>query len=291
MIKSMTGYGRARSESQDASVDVVVSSVNHRFLDLQLRMPDELGAWESRIRKVVQSCCDRGRLNLSIDVQRVGGGAYQLNRPLVEALLGALEQLKAQFGLRGEIDINLLLQFPKALQSASGSLDELDGLADQLDSTLHDALSSLVEMRRIEGRELAKELEGRLDSLSAGLVEINEEAGALVENARHRLERRLEELKPSVQIDEMRLAQEILLMAQRSDITEEITRLNSHIEQFRGLLSASEPVGKKMDFLLQEMNREANTILSKAQGLKISKAAVQIRSDIEKLREQVQNVE
>ncbi|MBI4468773.1 MAG: YicC family protein [Acidobacteria bacterium] len=291
MIKSMTGYGRAHSESDDFTVDVVVSSVNHRFLDLQLRMPEELGAWESSVRKLVQAHCERGRLNLNISFEGGRGGNYQVNRSMVASVLAAVDQLKRDFHLSGEVDVNALLQLPKIVQPATSSVDDLQGLYEQIERTLKEALEGLVNMRVVEGRELGQELNKRLDFIADGLREIESESGALVENARLRLHRRLEEMKLNVQIDENRLGQEIALMAQRSDITEEITRLKSHIEQFRGLLEGGKPVGKKLDFLLQEMNREANTILSKAQGLLISRSAVQIRSEIEKLREQVQNVE
>jgi uncharacterized protein (TIGR00255 family) len=291
MIKSMTGFGRGTFQNGDVAIAVTISTVNHRFGDVQLRLPEELAALESRLRAVVLNVCQRGRINVTVGLEQTRDVLYELNRPMIRGYLAALQMMKQEFSISGEVDINTLTLLPKVVQPASTLSDLDETLGKGLEQAVSQALASVVEMRVVEGREIAREMSARLDVIWQHLDLIEREAHQVLPLARERLLKRLEEFNTDTGIDETRLAQEVILLAQRNDISEEIARLKSHIEQYRGLLAADEPVGKKLDFLLQEMNREANTIQAKSSGLTIARAAIEIRTEIEKLREQVQNVE
>jgi uncharacterized protein (TIGR00255 family) len=216
---------------------------------------------------------------------------YELNRSMIRSYLAALQMMKDEFSIGGEVDINTLALLPNVIQPVRDVKNVEEILGTGFEQALRQALTSVVEMRVTEGQEIAREMSERLDLIEKHLEIIERQARVILVAARERLLKRLEEFKRDVDIDETRLAQEVILLAQRGDISEEITRLKSHIEQFRALLAADEPAGRKLEFLLQEMNREANTIQSKSSGLAITKAAIEIRTEIEKLREQVQNVE
>jgi uncharacterized protein (TIGR00255 family) len=270
---------------------VTISTVNHRFADLQCRLPEELAGFESRLRALVQSFCQRGRINVTVVLERKREMLYELNRSMIRSYLAALQMMKDEFSIGGEVDINTLALLPNVIQPVRDVKNVEEILGTGFEQALRQALTSVVEMRVTEGQEIAREMSERLDLIEKHLEIIERQARVILVAARERLLKRLEEFKRDVDIDETRLAQEVILLAQRGDISEEITRLKSHIEQFRALLAADEPAGRKLEFLLQEMNREANTIQSKSSGLAITKAAIEIRTEIEKLREQVQNVE
>ncbi len=291
MIKSMTGFGRGTYHNEEITIEIVISTVNHRFTDLQLRLPDELAGAEPQVRALVQSYCQRGRVNVTVSLGQTRDVAYELNRPMIRGYLAALDMMKKEFSINGEIDINTLASLPNVIQPMS----HFDGLEASLGAGLEAAvtlaLRSVVEMRTVEGQGIAKEMAERLDTIEQNLSIVEREARAVLEVARERLQKRVHDLAAEVNIDENRLAQEVVLLAQRADISEEINRLKSHIEQYRALLDSEEPAGRKLEFLLQEMNRESTTIQAKSSGLNISRAAIEIRTEIEKLREQVQNVE
>ncbi len=291
MIKSMTGFGRGIYQSEDVVIRATISTVNHRFIDIQLRMPEELIGLELRVRGLIQKFCKRGRINVTILIEQMREIPYRLNRPMIRGYLAALEMMRKEFSIGGEIDINTLAALPGVIQPATDLGDLEETLAAGLEAALGQALESVVHMRAVEGREMAKEMRERLATIERHLEVIERHAHGVLELARERLQRRLQELAADVNIDETRFAQEVVMLAQRGDISEEISRLKSHIEQYRSLLESEEPVGRKLEFLLQEMNREATTIQSKSSGLPVSQAAIEIRSEIEKLREQVQNVE
>jgi uncharacterized protein (TIGR00255 family) len=291
MIKSMTGFGQGTAEGENFKVRVDIRSVNNRFLDVHTRMPQEMGSLELTVKKQVQAALHRGRVDVTISVEQMKQATFEINRPLVSGYLNALKGLKNEFGLEGEPSLELIAKMPGALQVSqdSGRLDE--SLVAGIIAAVSQAVVSLTEMRLVEGQELGHELNSRLDNIESQMPTIESEAERLPGIYREKLVRRLQDLVAGGQVDEVRLAQEAVMLAERSDISEEIARLKSHISQMRDIIRSDEEVGKRLDFILQEMNREANTILSKSSDLAISDAAIVIKTEVEKLREQGQNVE
>jgi TIGR00255 family protein len=291
MIKSMTGFGQGSAEGDAFKVRVDIRSVNNRFLDVHVRLPQEFASLELTVKKQAQAALHRGRVDITIAVEQMKEAAFQINRPMVAGYLAALGEMKREFGLEGEPSLELIAKLPGALQ-VSQDVSQLDeALAAGIVAAVSQALVALSEMRLVEGQELATELKSRLDMIDKQLPMIESEAARLPGIYRERLQRRLQEIQTGAQVDETRLAQEAIMLADRSDISEEITRLKSHITQMREVVHADEEVGKRIDFILQEMNREANTILSKASDIAISDAAIIIKTEVEKMREQGQNVE
>ncbi|PYU17118.1 MAG: YicC family protein [Acidobacteria bacterium] len=299
--KSMTGYAQAHIEQNGWSLRVSVRSVNHRFLDLHLHLPEGFEPFEPRMRQLLRERVRRGHIDVTLHFEPAGPAAVQVNREVAEAYLRIAEDLRRQFGMKTEPDLMALLRLPGVIATSgtlgeTGSEDEQERLATEVAACLEEALTRLDEMRRAEGRLLAEEMSGRLVHIAEKGAQIR----ALAEQSRpayaRRLEMRLKELLGDTQLEPARLLQEAALLAERSDISEEIARLASHIDQFQKLLSVAGEAGKKLDFLLQEMQREANTMLSKtpgieAEGLAITDLALEVKSEIEKLREQAQNVE
>lgn len=291
MIKSMTGFGQGSAEGYDFRVRVDIRSVNNRALDVHTRLPQELLSLEVSLKKQVQASVKRGRVDVTVSVEQLKPATFEINRPLVSGYLSALSELKREFGLEGDPSLELIAKLPGALQVSqdSGALDEK--LVAGTISAVSQALVSLTDMRVIEGQELAAELTSRLDNIEQQMPTIENEVARLPAVYRDKLMKRLQEMLAGGQVDEARIAQEAVMLADRSDISEEIARLKSHIAQLRELLHSSDEAGKRLDFILQEMNREANTILSKSNDLPISDAAIVIKTEVEKLREQGQNVE
>jgi len=299
--KSMTGYAQAHIEQNGWSLRVSVRSVNHRFLDLHLHLPEGFEPFEPRMRQLLRERVRRGHIDVTLHFEPAGPAAVQVNREVAEAYLRIAEDLRRQFGMKTEPDLMALLRLPGVIAASGtlggkGSEDEQERLATEVAACLEEALTRLDEMRRAEGRLLAEEMSGRLVHIAEKGAQIR----ALAEQSRpayaRRLEMRLKELLGDTQLEPARLLQEAALLAERSDISEEIARLASHIDQFQKLLFVAGEAGKKLDFLLQEMQREANTMLSKtpgieAEGLAITDLALEVKSEIEKLREQAQNVE
>jgi uncharacterized protein (TIGR00255 family) len=291
MIKSMTGFGQGRTEGDDFRIRVDIRSVNNRALDVHTRLPQELSSLEVTLKKQVQAAVKRGRVDVNISVEQLKPATFEINRPLVSGYLTALAELKREFGLEGDPSLELIAKLPGALQVSqdSDSLDEK--LVAGAIAALSQALVSLTEMRVVEGQGLAAELSSRLDNIERQMPVIENEAARLPAVYREKLMKRLQEVAAGAQVDETRIAQEAVMLADRSDISEEVARLKSHISQMRDLVHSTEEAGKRLDFILQEMNREANTILSKSNDLAISDAAIVIKTEVEKLREQGQNVE
>jgi uncharacterized protein (TIGR00255 family) len=291
MIKSMTGFGQGASDGEKFKVRVDIRSVNNRFLDIHMRLPQELASLEVTLKKQIQAALKRGRIDVTIVVEQMRQATFEINRPLVSGYLKALGELKTEFGLEGEASLELLAKLPGALQVSQDSTQLDEAFVAGVVAAVSQALVTLTEMRLVEGRQLAAELSMRLDNIDDQMPIIEEEAVRLPAIYREKLAKRLEDLIPTGQLDETRLAQEAVMLADRSDITEEITRLKSHVAQMRDVIRADDEVGKRLDFILQEMNREANTILSKSGDLSIGDAAIVVKTEVEKLREQVQNVE
>ena len=289
----MTGYGKAMVAGDDFSVSVDLKTVNNRFLDIHLRVGFELAALEPGVKKRITSRLTRGRVDVTISLERTAQMVYELNRPLIAGYVNALKQLQQDFDIAGELDINVLARIPGALQPARNGID--DRMVKALDAAVEQALDELERMREQEGETLKTELRERVKKIEAVVPTIEAAAAGLAEAYRVRLQKRIGELLNRggqvVEIDPARLAQEVAYLADRSDVSEEMVRLRSHLTQFQEALDAPGEAGKMLDFLLQELNREANTTLSKSTDLVIKEAGLAIKAEVEKLREQVQNVE
>ena len=289
----MTGYGKGMVAGEDFSVSVDLKTVNNRFLDIHLRVGSELASVEPSIKKRITARLSRGRVDVTVSTERVAQVAYELNRPLIAGYVSALKQLQQDFNIAGELDINVIARIPGALQPARNGID--DRMIAALDQALDQALDELEKMREQEGEALKKELRDRVNKIEALVPVIESSATGLADAYRQRLQKRIGELLNRsgqvVEIDPIRLAQEVAYLADRSDVSEEMVRLRSHLSQFQEALDAPGETGKMLDFLLQELNREANTTLSKSTDLVIKEAGLAIKAEVEKLREQVQNVE
>lgn len=289
----MTGFGRGAAAGENFSVGVDLKTVNNRFLDIHLRLGTELSAYEAQVKRRISTRLSRGRVDASITLERTGEVAYELNRPLIAGYISALRAMQQEFEIAGEPDINVLARLPGAMQPVRDGIDEK--MVAGVEQAIDEALEELEQMRQREGEALAAEMHSRLDEISQQVPIIEAAAGGLAENYRARLQKKIAELlsrdTQGVEVDPGRLAQEVAYLADRSDISEEIARLKSHLGQFSEALDGEGETGKRLDFLLQELNREANTVLSKSTDLLIKDAALLIKGAVEKLREQVQNVE
>ena len=293
----MTGYGQARAMEDGWSVRVTVRSVNHRFLDIHLRLPDGFEPIEPRIRKIIRERVRRGHLDVALHYELAGPAAVRVNQEVAAAYDEAARSLQKKFAIAGDPDVVSILRLPGVIGPPAASIEEeLARLEDVVRHCLEESLGKLDRMREEEGRHLREEMSGRLRNIAAMASRV----GLLAERARPmfaaRLAARLKELLGEAQLDPARLAQEAAVAAERGDVSEELTRLASHVRQFEQLLAGASDVGKKLDFLLQEMQRESNTLLSKTpgteeEGIEITRLGLEIKSEIEKLREQVQNIE
>jgi len=297
---SMTGYAQARTETPDLALRVSVKSVNHRFLDLKIRIPEGLEPYELALRQIVRDRVHRGHVEIQVVAEPRTAATIQVNQELVKAYMRAAEALRQETRAAADVDVVALLRLPGVIAGAGIAAPQDESGQTQLGKILGDclreALTKLDEMRRSEGAHLVEELRSRLTKIEGEADQVGVLAETLRPAFARRLEARLKELLGGVSLDPTRLAQEAAVLAERSDISEELQRLRSHLTQFGNLLTGAGEMGKKLDFLLQEMHREANTLLSKTPGvdteaLAITGLALEIKSDIEKLREQVQNIE
>jgi uncharacterized protein (TIGR00255 family) len=292
MIHSMTGFGRKQAPWGDGSVAVEVRAVNHRFLEVACRLPRPLQGMEEAFKKAVQQRCRRGRVDLTVTIQagKGRGGLINLDQPLATQYHRALRRLKASLKLPGVIDVALIAGLRDVLTVSEQSPEDstLSALVHQL---ADDALDQMLAMRKQEGLALAKDMQGRLQIMKDHRSAVAGRAPLVVQDAFGRMKERVEKLLGGDAPDIPRLHQELAMYADRGDITEEIVRLDSHMLQFDQQLARMESVGKTLEFLLQEMGREVNTIGSKANDAAIAGHVVQMKSELERLREQVQNVE
>ena len=297
---SMTGYAQARVEKNGWAVRVSVKSVNHRFLDLKLRIPEGFDLYELRLRQILRERIHRGHVEVNVNMEPGAAVPIQVNRELAQTYMKVAEEFRQQSRAAAEVDVVAILRLPGVIAGLSvalpGAEEEQERLGQALDACLLETLLKLDEMRRAEGRHLVADLRVRLAAISQQAEKVRELAATLRPVFARRLDTRLKELLGGASLDPARLAQEAALLAERSDVSEELDRLRSHLQQFSKLLDGAGEMGKKLDFLLQEMHREANTLLSKTPGveseaLAITGLALEIKAEIEKLREQVQNIE
>ncbi|MGI6262440.1 MAG: YicC/YloC family endoribonuclease [Succiniclasticum sp.] len=303
MLRSMTGFGRGTYEEENFSIVIEIKTVNHRYTETSIRMPRFLNPLEDRIRKTILASVARGRIDVFITASYTSEDAVQVHvdKPLARAYHQALLEVGSAIGVADPVfndqaEILYLSRVPDVIQTVEGPFDE-DHWWPKVKTALDQAVASLVKMREDEGRNIEGDFYRRLDIIEQDVNRIEERAPQVVKEYETkllaRLKERLQELQPEtgVAIDPERVLQEVAIFADRVSITEEIVRLKSHIRQFRTFLQSGEPVGRKLDFLIQEFNREANTIASKANDFELAKTVVEIKAEIEKIREQIQNIE
>jgi uncharacterized protein (TIGR00255 family) len=294
MIQSMTGYGTGSSQCGSNTVTVEIRTVNHRFLDLHVRVPREHAYLENEIQPLVRNTLGRGRVDLNVSIASEAPPEFLVNPNAVRSYLDAAALMRDQFRLTDTLDVKTLFTLPGVLQNreAGQGPAAVDGaLLQAVLQGVRQGLEAVVRMRKHEGEALRAEMSRHLESIREKAESIGMLAPAAVGEYRRRLEERLAQLLPENGLDPQRVVQEVALMADRSDIAEEVARLASHVGQYASLMESGAQTGKKLDFLLQEMQREINTVLSKSSSLEISRLGIAVKSDIEKLREQVQNVE
>ena len=290
----MTGFGRGAAAGEQFSVSVEIKTVNNRFLDVNLRLPGDLQSLEPAIKRQITSRLSRGRVDVNLTFDRQSEVSYELNKPMIEGYVAALRQLKADFDLAGEPDINSIVRLPNVIVAKKADNVD-DDFIGGVESAVSAALDDLEKMRETEGAALGAELESRLKGIEDLLPGIESEAGSVAQEYQQKLTKRIDEIlqrtSTQIEIDPGRLAQEVAFLADRADISEEITRLKVHIDQYRSIMKEDKEVGKRLDFLTQELNREANTISSKTTNMKVKENALAIKSEVEKIREQIQNIE
>ena len=288
----MTGFGRAVGQTLLGAVTVEVRSVNHRYLDVSLRTPRDLSFLEEEIKSLTKEHITRGRVDVTVRLQSdpTKEKGAELNSEQIKSYLAALKGLKEELGLSCEIKFENILTLPGVLVEPMVEVDE-QLAAQQVKTVLTEALTALVESRQREGSKLAEDITARLQSISQSVEQISDLSDQVVENYRRRLKENIQRLLPDVSVDPGRLEVEIALFADRSNVTEELVRLQTHLQNFQGFLESSDAVGRKMDFYLQELNREINTVGSKAPEVSVSQRVVDVKSELEKIREQVQNLE
>jgi uncharacterized protein (TIGR00255 family) len=291
----MTGYAQVKAQVDDQlGVTLSLKSVNHRFLDLHLRLPQELDFIEMKIRRVLKERLHRGHVEVTLSLERAGGATFAVNRELVGGYLRTFREVAEEFGVSADPDLNAVLKMPGAM-GATENADAGDVLDKHVTVALEQAIERLNHMREEEGRGAVAELRERLTHMASSTYEVEQMRGKVLKAYHDKVHGRMQELL-GAHADPDRVLQEAAMLAERSDIQEELVRMKNHIQHFRSLLEVGGEVGKKLDFLLQEMNREANTLLSKTTGvageaLRITELGLAMKSEIEKAREQVQNLE
>lgn len=292
MIKSMTGFGRCELVRDSRKFTVEVKSVNHRYLDVNIRMPKKLNFFESSIRSLLKQYAARGKVDLFISYEDSAQNQVSLkyNEALAAEYLDCFRKMEEQFGLENDIRVSALSRYPEVITMEEQAVDE-EELWSLLKETLEGAFSQFVETRITEGENLKKDLLGKLDGILEDVEAIEKRSPEIVKEYREKLEEKVQELLGDTQIDENRLATEIVLFADKICTDEELVRLRSHVLHMKATLDEESGIGRKLDFIAQEMNREANTILSKANDLDVSNHAINLKTEIEKIREQIQNIE
>ena len=292
MVKSMTGYGRAREMRNGRDITVEVRSVNNRYLDCTVKMPRAYIFAEDRMKARVQQAISRGKVDVfvTIDASAADAAVVAVNEPLARGYYDALTRLKTMFDLSGDITPEVLAKFPDVL-AVTKAEEDVEAIAADICAVLDDALAAYNAMRAVEGEKLAADVAGRITTIEAVVGKVEERSPQTVAAYRQRLEAKMQEVLQSTTIDESRILTEAAIFADKIAVDEETVRLRSHIAQLQAMLASDEPVGRKLDFLIQEVNRECNTIGSKCNDLTIAQDVVNMKAEVEKIREQVQNME
>ncbi len=292
MVKSMTGYGRARETRNKRDITVEIRSVNNRYLDCTVKMPRAYIFAEDAIKARVQKAISRGKVDVfvTIDTSAADVTVVSVNEPLARGYYEALSKLQSTFSLEGEITAATLARFPDVL-TVTKAEEDVETVSADICAVLDEALAAYNAMRAVEGRKLAEDIAGRVTTIETVVGKVEERSPQTVAAYRERLENKMREVLQSTTIDESRILTEAAIFADKVAVDEETVRLRSHIAQLRDMLQGSEPVGRKLDFLIQEVNRECNTIGSKCNDLAIAQDVVNMKAEVEKIREQVQNIE
>ena len=292
MIKSMTGFGRCEIQNGSRKFTVELKSVNHRYLDVNIRMPKKLNFFETAIRTLLKSYANRGKVDIFITYEDLSQSqvSVKYNAALAAEYLRYLRQMEEEFGLENDVRVSTLSRYPEVFTMEEQSEDE-EELWNGLKEALEGAFGQFVETRKAEGENLKKDILSKLDFLETEIVFVEERSPQIVAEYRAKLEEKMKELLADTQIEDSRIAAEVILFADKICTDEEVVRLKSHIRHMRATLEEKEGIGRKLDFIAQEMNREANTILSKANDLEVSDRAISLKTEVEKIREQIQNIE
>jgi len=292
-MRSMTGYGRGEAAKDGFKFTVELNSINRKQSDISINLPKELIELEPRIRDEINAHLSRGRINVVLAFHQSDAKAespVELDMTLAKAYHRAIQKLQKEMKLNGPLTLDTILRAPGVMKLAETTVDA-EGVWPHVEAALRKAIGGLVKMREKEGKFLADDLAERLGLLAAGLEVIRQKAPEIATHYREQLHARIKEAGLDVSLDDERLVKEVVFFADRADISEEITRLSSHLKQFRDCLKSNEPVGRTLDFLAQEMGREINTIGSKANAAEISQQVVKMKAELEKIREQIQNIE
>lgn len=292
MIRSMTGYGRAQVLIDGRNILVEIRSVNHRYFEFSSRVPRNYGFLENKLKNYLQKKLSRGKVDVNVSIQTVEGtnASVQVNRELAASYVQALRALQEPLGLEDDLSLSAVSRFSDIFTVSKEPEDEEKVWSDVLQA-LEQASDRFVQMREAEGAKMKEDLEGRLDFILTAVKMVEERSPKTVEEYRAKLYRKISEVLNSAQVDEQRILTEAAIYAEKIAVAEETVRLRSHVDQFRGIMGQNGPVGRKLDFLIQEFNRETNTIGSKAQDIEIARIVVDMKSEIEKIREQIQNIE
>jgi len=291
MIKSMTGYGKSSITENLREYQVEIKTINHRYADVNIKMPRTISYLEDDVKKEILKQVNRGKVDVFISYYNNSkeGNEVKINTEIAKLYIDELRKLASEEGLQSNIEVVDIAKFPDVLKIQANNDDET--IKEELLAVVKQATDSLMKMRQEEGAKIAKDLEERLDAVEAKVLEISKLSTGLIEDYVVKLEDRIKDLLKTEEIDKSRLAQEVVIYADKCSVEEEITRLKSHISQFRKLLESKDAIGKKLDFLIQEMNRETNTIGSKANNLEITNYVVDVKTELENIREQIQNIE
>lgn len=291
MIKSMTGYGKGNLSQNLRNYQIEIKSVNHRYLDISIRMPRAISYLEEKVKQEISSKINRGKIEVFINFENNSseGKEIKINTEIAEMYINQLKALAQQQNICSNIEVTEISKLPDVLSIQN--IQEDERIQKEVLEVTKIATEKLIEMRKIEGTKIAKDLLKRIENIKEKIVKISVLSTRLIEEYVVKLESRIKEILVNQEIDQARLAQEVVIYADKCSIEEEITRLHSHIAQFEKLLNSNDAIGKKLDFIIQEMNRETNTIGSKANNLEITNAVIDIKTELENIREQVQNIE
>ncbi len=291
MIRSMTGFGRGKYENEGREYLVEIKSINHKYTDINIRLPRIFNGIEYKIRKEIDSRISRGKIDVYIEFRDNSEteSSVNFNKGLAKTYIKELIELGKETGIDYDFNVIDISKMPDVLRKDDEKDEDL--IFNEVNHALDEALNNFIEMREFEGNKLKEDIEKRLEDVSSKIAEIRKNSEGMVEEYIAKLEERIKELLKTDVVDENRLAQEVVIFSDKCSIEEELTRLSSHIAQFSNLLKDSSPIGKKLDFLVQEINRETNTIGSKANNLSITNLVVDLKTEIENIREQIQNIE
>lgn len=291
MIKSMTGYGKQSMEQNLREYQVEMKSVNHRYLDISIKMPKALSYLEDVVKKIISSNIKRGKIDVFITFTNnsTEGKEIKINTEIAKMYINELKKLADEEGILSNIEVTEISKYPDVLTIQNNMEDEL--IKKELEEVVTKTVQSLIQMRIAEGKKIYEDISQRLDKIKEIVEKISSLSTGLIDEYVVKLEGRIKELLGNQEIDEARLAQEVVIYADKCSIQEEVTRLRSHISQMKDLLNNDEAVGKKLDFLIQEMNRETNTIGAKSNNLEITNEVINIKTELEDIREQIQNIE